>query len=238
MTAMSGHTARSGLHGSAAGSMPVTDCERGADEAARKGEVQVGADAVSPAGARRTQHVGKALREPPLDATRGDGDDLRLERIVQRRAEYGGEGVDQTIGPLGSVDDQHHVFDDISPLRSPNIEMLLSIVARSPWVVHRALLGEERTPDRPSPASDHADRSVDLGRPEAQCVEYLRGRVDGAPPSPVRRGRSWPVLKPSVVGSVRSDRANAARGVTRARPSIARPLAVRTMNRRSVSSIT
>ena len=120
--------------------------QRGADEAAREGEVQVGADAVSPAGARRTQHVGQALRQPPLDAARGDGDDLGRERVVQRRAEYGGEGVDETIGPLGPVDDQHHVFDDISPLRSPNIEMLVSIVARSPWAVHRALLGAERTP--------------------------------------------------------------------------------------------
>ena len=47
MTAISGHTARAGAHGSSSGSTPVTDVQGATDEAARERELDVGADAVA-----------------------------------------------------------------------------------------------------------------------------------------------------------------------------------------------
>ena len=46
-------------------------------------------------------------RQPALHPARRDRDHLRRERVVQRGGQQGAQGVDEAVGPLGSVDVQH-----------------------------------------------------------------------------------------------------------------------------------
>ena len=61
------------------------------DDLARRGEGDVRAHPVAPAG--RPEPVRQAMGEPPLHAAGGHGDDLRDERVGHRRREHVGESV-------------------------------------------------------------------------------------------------------------------------------------------------
>jgi hypothetical protein len=78
------------------------------DHRARRGELDVRAHAVRAAGAR-AEARGHPLGEPALHAPGGDGDELGRERVRRRLGEQHGEGVDEAVGPFGSVDVQHGV---------------------------------------------------------------------------------------------------------------------------------
>ena len=93
--------------------------DRVAGEAAGKWEVDVRADPVPPARAG-TERDGEALAQPTLHSARRDGDDLGGERVVQGIAEQRAERVDETVGPLGSVDVEHRptVYSSVHRRRS------------------------------------------------------------------------------------------------------------------------
>ena len=74
------------------------------DETGGVGELDVGGDTV---GVDRAQAQGEALHDPPLDTLRGHGDDLRGERIGQRRRKQVGQTVGERGGAGGGVHGQH-----------------------------------------------------------------------------------------------------------------------------------
>jgi hypothetical protein len=47
------------------------------------------------------------LRDPPLDATGRDGDDLGGEGVGRRLGEQLAEGLDEAVGTVGAMDVQH-----------------------------------------------------------------------------------------------------------------------------------
>ena len=80
----------------------------GADEAAGKGKLDVGADAVTPA-VGDTEAARQLLGQPALDAAGGHGDDLGGHRILEGVGQHIAERTDETISSLGSMNVQHVV---------------------------------------------------------------------------------------------------------------------------------
>jgi len=106
MTSSSGHTSRSGVHGSGIGIDAAGRGNAAGDESPRGREVDVGADAVG-ATTGGAEDGGQLLREPALHPPRGDRNDLALERIAQRLSEDLAEGLNECVCAVGAVDVQH-----------------------------------------------------------------------------------------------------------------------------------
>ena len=105
-TSSSGHTARSGSHGSSSGVDAGRRRDRVADQPARRRELDVRADAVGPPGdaPRRADIRWVSQRSMPRVGTATtSGANGSAQRVGEQRAER----LDQPVGPFGSVDVQH-----------------------------------------------------------------------------------------------------------------------------------
>ena len=103
-TSSSGHTSRSGSHGSVSGSIP--DAAATASPVSRRGNGKS-------TFAQMPRRDGEALRQPALHPARGDGDDLGRERVRRRVGEQLAQGGDQAVGAVGSVDVEHRRCGDV-----------------------------------------------------------------------------------------------------------------------------
>ena len=103
MTWSSGQTGDA--HASSRGIDAADGGEHVVDQAAGRGEGDAGADAV--AGLAGAEHGRQPLGEPPLDALRGDGDDLLGEGVRQRAGQQIRQAGREQRGPLGPVDVEH-----------------------------------------------------------------------------------------------------------------------------------
>ena len=79
----------------------------GPDNAAREGELDVGADAVL-AARRRAEARRELLGQPPLDPPCGDGHDLGLHGVLERIGHEVAQHHHEAVGPLGSVKVKHY----------------------------------------------------------------------------------------------------------------------------------
>ena len=105
-TSISGHTARSGNHGSAFGSLPVARASALETSVPGNGKSML-AHTPSCAPGVTPELGGEALAQPALDALRRHGDDLGCHRVLERLGDQPGQHRHQGVGAIGSVDVQH-----------------------------------------------------------------------------------------------------------------------------------
>ena len=113
-TSSSGHTARSGSHGSASGIDPRGGRDRVADEPARERELDVRAHPVGAARAwRRGARTCRCVSQRSIPRV-GHGDDLGRERVGERVGEQLAERLDEPVGAFGSVDVEHRSQGEVA----------------------------------------------------------------------------------------------------------------------------
>ena len=122
-----------------------------ADERPRERELDVGGDAGFPFGGG-AESVGERLRQPPLHAPAGNGEDRRLEDVVVRVTEDVGQRRDERIGPLSYLEVQHPLLP--RPLHDPShLAHGMAVAGGVVVLTSRLAAGRgaaRRTPCRPS----------------------------------------------------------------------------------------
>ena len=108
-TPNSGHTERSGNHGSVSVSMPAAAATTAPISRPGKGKVEVGAHTVAPKG-RGAQAGRQALGQPALDAACRHRHDFGHQRIGEGRLDDITQCLDEAVGPLCSVKVQHAII--------------------------------------------------------------------------------------------------------------------------------